>query len=86
MGAAEFCWHAANQLIQKKLADMQADIALALQGCLRLGCMKEGAAAVKITSMMKRNSCGRCWISRGNGISDEFGMTPPGQFGGGKYQ
>ena len=42
MGAAEFCWHAANQLIQKKLADMQADIALTLQGCLPLGCMKGG--------------------------------------------
>ena len=82
MGAAELCWHAANQLIQKKLVGMQAGIALALQGCLRLGCMKdEGAAAVKITSMMKRNSCGRCWVSRGNGI-----RTPPGQFGGGKYQ
>ena len=79
---AEPCWHAANQLIQKKLADMQADIALALQGCLPLGCMRdEGAAAVEIISMMKRNSCGRCWISRGNGI-----RTPSGQFGGGKYQ
>ncbi len=75
-GAAEFCWHtarqytldrqqfgrplAANQLIQKKLADMQTEITLALQGCLRLGRMKdEGSAAVEITSIMKRNSCGK---------------------------
>ena len=75
LGAAEDCWHrarqyvldrkqfgkplAANQLIQKKLADMQTEIALGLQGCLRLGRMKdEGTAAVEITSIMKRNSCG----------------------------
>src|SRR5450830_351988 len=75
LGAAEFCWHtarqytldrkqfgrplAANQLIQKKLADMQTEIALGLQGCLRLGRMKdEGTAAVETTSIIKRNSCG----------------------------
>jgi glutaryl-CoA dehydrogenase len=99
LGAAEFCWHtartytlerkqfgrplAANQLIQKKLADMQTDIALALQGCLRLGRMRdEGTAAVEITSIMKRNSCGKALeIARvardmlgGNGISDEYGV------------
>jgi glutaryl-CoA dehydrogenase len=99
LGAAEDCWHrarqyvldrhqfgrplAANQLIQKKLADMQTEITLGLQGCLRLGRMKdEGTAAVEITSMMKRNSCGKALdISRlardmlgGNGISDEFGV------------
>lgn len=99
LGAAEFCWHrarqytlerqqfgrplAANQLIQKKLVDMQTDITLALQGCLRLGRMKDaGNAAVEITSMMKRNSCGKALeIARlardmlgGNGISDEFGV------------
>ncbi|MGP9590393.1 acyl-CoA dehydrogenase [Halomonas sp. AOP13-D3-9] len=100
LGAAEDCWHtarqytldrhqfnrplAANQLIQKKLADMQTDICLALQGCLRLGRMKdEGSAAIEITSIMKRNSCGRALdIARlardmlgGNGISDEFGVA-----------
>ncbi len=99
LGAAEFCWHAArqyvldrqqfgrplaaNQLIQKKLADMQTEITLGLQGCLRLGRMKdEGTAATDITSIMKRNSCGKALeISRmardmlgGNGISDEFGV------------
>lgn len=100
LGAAEDCWHtarqytldrkqfgrplAANQLIQKKLADMQTEITLALQGCLRLGRMKdEGIAAVEITSIMKRNSCGKALdIARlardmlgGNGISDEFGVA-----------
>ncbi|MFC0665891.1 acyl-CoA dehydrogenase [Azotobacter chroococcum] len=100
LGAAEACWHtarqyvldrkqfgrplAANQLIQKKLADMQTEIALGLQGCLRLGRMKdEGTAAVEITSLMKRNSCGKALdIARlardmlgGNGISDEFGIA-----------
>jgi glutaryl-CoA dehydrogenase len=100
LGAAEFCWHtarqytldrkqfgrplAANQLIQKKLADMQTEITLALQGCLRLGRMKdEGTAAVEITSIMKRNSCGKALdVARlardmlgGNGISDEFGIA-----------
>ncbi len=100
LGAAEDCWHkarqytldrkqfgrplAANQLIQKKLADMQTEIALGLQGCLRLGHMKdEGTAAVEITSLIKRNSCGKALdIARmardmlgGNGISDEFGVA-----------
>jgi len=100
LGAAESCWHtarqyvldrsqfgrplAANQLIQKKLADMQTEIALALQGCLRLGRMKDdGTAAVEITSIMKRNSCGKALeVARlardmlgGNGISDEYGVV-----------
>jgi len=99
LGAAEDCWHrartyvlerkqfgrplAANQLIQKKLADMQTEIALGLQGCLRLGRMKdEGSATPEITSILKRNSCGKALdIARtardmlgGNGISDEFGV------------
>ena len=100
LGAAEDCWHrarqytldrvqfgrplAANQLIQKKLADMQTEISLGLQGCLRLGRMKdEGTASVEITSILKRNSCGKSLdIARlardmmgGNGISDEFGVA-----------
>jgi glutaryl-CoA dehydrogenase len=75
---------AANQLIQKKLADMATEISLGLQGCLRLGRMKdEGSAAVELTSIMKRNSCGRALeIARlardmlgGNGISDEYGVA-----------
>jgi glutaryl-CoA dehydrogenase len=75
---------AANQLIQKKLADMCTEITLGLQGCLRLGRMKdEGTAAVELTSIMKRNSCGKALdIARqardmmgGNGISDEFGVA-----------
>ncbi|MDE2276568.1 MAG: acyl-CoA dehydrogenase, partial [Burkholderiales bacterium] len=75
---------AANQLIQKKLADMTTEIALGLQGCLRLGRMKdEGTAAVEITSILKRNSCGKALdIARlardmmgGNGISDEYGVA-----------
>jgi len=99
LGAAEDCWFrarsyvldrkqfgrplAANQLIQKKLADMQTEIALGLQGCLRLGRMKdEGTAAPEVTSILKRNSCGKALdIARtardmlgGNGISDEFGV------------
>jgi glutaryl-CoA dehydrogenase len=99
LGAAEFCYEtarryvldrkqfgrplAANQLIQKKLADMVTEISLGLQGCLRLGRMKdEGNAAPEITSLMKRNSCGKALdIARvardmlgGNGISDEFGV------------
>lgn len=99
LGAAEDCWFrarqyvldrkqfgrplAANQLIQKKLADMQTEITLGLQGCLRLGRMKdEGVASVEITSIMKRNSCGKALdVARmardmlgGNGISDEFGV------------
>jgi glutaryl-CoA dehydrogenase len=100
LGAAEDCWFrarqyvldrqqfgrplAANQLIQKKLADMQTEITLGLQGCLRLGRMKdEGTASVEITSIMKRNSCGKALdIARmardmlgGNGISDEYGVV-----------
>jgi glutaryl-CoA dehydrogenase len=99
LGAAEDCWHrsrtyvmdrkqfgrplAANQLIQKKLADMQTEITLGLQACLRLGRMKEeGTASPEITSMLKRNSCGKALdIARqardmmgGNGIVDEFGV------------
>ncbi len=75
---------AANQLIQKKLADMLTEIALGLQACLRLGRMKdEGGAAVELTSIVKRNSCGKALdIARmardmlgGNGISDEFGVA-----------
>jgi glutaryl-CoA dehydrogenase len=97
MGAAEFCWHrarqyvldrkqfgrplAANQLIQKKLADMQTEIALGLAGALRLGRMLEqGKAAPPSVSLMKRNNCGKALdIARlardmhgGNGIADEF--------------
>jgi len=97
LGAAESCYEtarqyvldrqqfgrplAANQLIQKKLADMVTEISLGLQGCLRLGRMKDdGSAAVDLTSLMKRNSCGKALdIARvardmlgGNGISDEF--------------
>ena len=100
LGAAEDCWHiarqyvldrrqfgrplAANQLIQKKLVDMQTEITLALQGCLQLGRMKDaGTAAVEITSMMKRNSCGKSLeVARtardmlgANGISDEFNVV-----------
>ena len=100
MGAAEDCWFrarqyvldrkqfgrplAANQLIQKKLADMQTEIALGLQGSLRLGRLKdEGKAAVEITSIMKRNNCGKALdVARlardmmgGNGISDEYGVA-----------
>ena len=99
LGAAEDCFHrarsyvmerkqfgrplAANQLVQKKLADMQTEIALGLQACLRLGRMKdEGSASPEITSILKRNSCGKALdIARtardmlgGNGISDEFGV------------
>ena len=97
MGAAEFCWHAArnytlerkqfgrplaaNQLIQKKLADMQTEIALGLQGCLRIGrLLDEARLPVENISLMKRNNCGKALdIARqardmhgGNGISDEF--------------
>ena len=75
---------AANQLIQKKLADMLTEITLGLQGCLRLGRLKdEGAAPIEVTSIMKRNSCGKALdVARaardmmgGNGISDEFGVA-----------
>jgi glutaryl-CoA dehydrogenase len=97
MGAAEFCWHAArqytldrkqfgrplaaNQLIQLKLANMQTEIALALQGALRVGrLLDEGKATPEMISLIKRNSCGKALeiarIARdmhgGNGISDEF--------------
>jgi glutaryl-CoA dehydrogenase len=97
MGAAEFCWHrarryvldrkqfgrplAANQLVQKKLADMQTEIALGLQGALALGrALEQGRAAPPAISLMKRNNCGKALdIARaardmhgGNGISDEF--------------
>ena len=97
MGAAEFCWHAAraytldrtqfgrplaaNQLIQKKLADMQTEIALGLQGCLRMGrLLDEDRLPVENISLMKRNNCGKALdIARmardmhgANGIADEF--------------
>ena len=97
LGAAEFCWHAArqytldrkqfgrplaaNQLIQKKLADMQTEITLGLHACLRLGRLRdESRAAPEAISMLKRNSCGKALdIARqardmhgGNGVSDEF--------------
>jgi glutaryl-CoA dehydrogenase len=97
LGAAEFCWHAArqytmdrkqfgkplaaNQLIQKKLADMQTEITLGLHACLRLGRLKdENRAAPEAISMLKRNSCGKSLdIARmardmhgGNGVSDEY--------------
>ncbi|MBS3897178.1 acyl-CoA dehydrogenase [Silanimonas sp.] len=75
---------AANQLIQKKLADMVSEIALGLQGCLRLGRLKDqGQAAIELTSLLKRNSCGKALdIARtardmlgGNGISDAYGVA-----------
>lgn len=97
MGAAEFCWHAARQyaldrtqfgkplagtqLIQKKLADMQTDITLGLQGSLRVGrLMDEGKFAPEQISLMKRNNCGKALdvaraardIHGGNGISEEY--------------
>ena len=97
MGAAEYCWHAArnytlerkqfgrplaaNQLIQKKLADMQTEITLGLQGCLRLGRMiDDGQGAPEAVSLMKRNNCGKALdiarMSRdmhgANGIADEY--------------
>jgi glutaryl-CoA dehydrogenase len=100
LGAAESCYAmarqyvidrkqfgrplAANQLIQKKLADMATDISLGLQGCLRLGRMKEeGHPPVELTSILKRNSCGKALeVARaardmlgGNGISDEYGVA-----------
>jgi len=98
-GAAEYCWHqarqytldriqfgrplAATQLIQKKLADMQTEISLGVQGCLQMGrLMDEGKCGVELISLMKRNNCGKALdiarIARdmhgGNGISDEFGI------------
>ena len=97
MGAAEFCWQAArqytldrqqfgrplaaNHLIQKKLADMQTEISLGLQGSLQLGRMLDaGTAAPETISLMKRNNCGKALdiarVSRdmhgGNGVSDEY--------------
>ena len=97
LGAAEFCWHAArqyaldrvqfgrplaaNQLVQKKLADMQTEITLGLQACLRVGrLMDEGRSSPEMVSMIKRNSCGKALdVARlardmhgGNGIHDEF--------------
>tara|TARA_A100001037_G_scaffold305294_1_gene344842 strand:- start:4042 stop:5214 length:1173 start_codon:yes stop_codon:yes gene_type:complete len=97
MGAAEFCWHAArqyvldreqfgrplaaNQLIQKKLADMQTEITLGLHGCLRMGrLLDEDRLAIENISLLKRNNCGKALeIARmardmhgGNGISDEY--------------
>ena len=97
LGAAETCWHAArdytlertqfgrplaaNQLIQLKLADMQTEIALGLQGCLRAGQLMDGGSiAPELISLIKRNSCGKALdIARkardmlgGNGISDEY--------------
>ncbi|MGF1553936.1 MAG: acyl-CoA dehydrogenase [Paracoccaceae bacterium] len=99
MGAAEFCWHAAraytlereqfgrplaqNQLVQKKLADMQTEIALGLQGCLRVGRLfDEGRATPEMVSLVKRNNCGKALdVARlardmhgGNGISGEYGV------------
>jgi glutaryl-CoA dehydrogenase len=97
LGAAEFCWHAArgytmdrkqfgrplaaNQLVQKKLADMQTEITLGLQTCLRIGRLKdEGRCPPELISLAKRNSCGKALdIARvardmhgGNGVSDEY--------------
>jgi len=97
MGAAEFCWHAARQytldrkqfgrplaatqLVQKKLADMQTEIALGLQGCLQMGRLMDGDnCPVELVSLMKRNNCGKSLdIARvardmhgGNGVSDEY--------------
>jgi glutaryl-CoA dehydrogenase len=97
LGAAESCWHAArtytlerkqfgrplaaNQLIQKKLADMQTEIALSLQSVLRVGrLMDEGRASPEMVSLIKRNSCGKSLdiarLSRdmhgGNGVADEY--------------
>jgi len=97
MGAAEFCWHqareytldrkqfnrplAANQLVQKKLADMQTEITLGLTSAVRLGhLLDEGRAAPEAISLLKRNNCGKALdIARvardmhgGNGVSDEY--------------
>ena len=97
LGAAEFCWHAArnyalerkqfgrplaaNQLIQKKLVDMQTEITLGLHACLRLGRLKDvGLDAPEMVSILKRNNCGKALdiaraardIHGGNGIADEY--------------
>ena len=111
LGAAEDCWFrarqyvldrkqfgkplAANQLIQKKLADMQTEITLGLQGCLRLGRMKdEGTASVEITSIMKRNSCGKALDIARRGARHDGRQrhqrrvrrgAPPGEPGGGEH-
>ena len=99
LGAAEYCWHqaldytmnrkqfgrplAANQLVQKKLADMQTEISIGLQACLRLGqLLDDGKGAPEAISLAKRNSCGKALdIARtsrdmhgGNGVSDEYGV------------
>lgn len=99
LGAAEFCFNSArnytldrqqfgrplasNQLIQKKLADMQTEISLGLQGCLQMGrLMDAGQCPVELISLLKRNNCGKSLdigrIARdmhgGNGIRDEFGV------------
>jgi glutaryl-CoA dehydrogenase len=99
LGAAEFCWHAArkytlerkmfgrpiaaNQLIQKKLADMQTEISIGLLSCLQAGrLMDQGRLPVETISLIKRNSCGKALdIARmardmhgGNGIMDEYGV------------
>ena len=98
-GAAEFCWHAARQytldrsqfgrplaatqLVQKKLADMQTEISIGLQGCLQMGrLMDDGNCPVELISLMKRNNCGKSLdVARqsrdmhgGNGVSDEYGV------------
>ena len=97
LGAAEFCWHAArnyamerkqfgrplaaNQLVQKKLADMQTEISLGLQGCLQLGRLADqGKLTSEAVSLLKRNNCGKALdiaraardIHGGNGITDEY--------------
>ena len=99
LGAAEYCWHAArkytlerpqfnkplasNQLIQLKLANMQTDISLGLQGCIRAGRLKEESRlSPELISLLKRNNCSKALeIARnsrdmhgGNGISDEYGV------------
>lgn len=99
MGSAEFCWHAArqytldrkqfgrplaaNQLIQKKLADMQTEITLGLQSALQVGrLLDSGNWAPEMISLIKRNNCGKaldiCRVARdmhgGNGVSDEYGV------------
>ncbi len=99
LGAATYCWQAArsytldrtqfgrplaaNQLIQKKLADMQTEIAIGLQACLRVGRLKDdGRATPEMISLIKRNSCGKALdVARasrdmhgGNGVSDQYGV------------
>jgi glutaryl-CoA dehydrogenase len=99
LGAAEFCWHAArqyamdrkqfgrplaaNQLVQKKLADMQTEVAIGLHACLQVSRLRErGLATPEMVSLLKRNSAGKALeiarmardIHGGNGISDEYGV------------